>query len=116
METTKSNRSLSICLRDSAIALHLRHTTECVLQRVLCHRFCYHTRMASKGLQLVYPYHTLFFRNVNHINTNVRKIPKRFQKNGTAKQSHLQIILLFFLQIVQALLLRHGHKPSARRR
>ena len=28
--------SLSVCLRDSARALHLRHTTECVLQRVLC--------------------------------------------------------------------------------
>ena len=28
--------SLSVCLRDSAYALHLRHTTECVLQRVLC--------------------------------------------------------------------------------
>ena len=28
--------SPSICLRDSAFALHLRHTTECVLQRVLC--------------------------------------------------------------------------------
>ena len=31
--------SPSVCLRDSAhnAALHLRHTTECVLQRVLCH-------------------------------------------------------------------------------
>ena len=31
----KTTQTLSICLRDSAFALHLRHTTECVLQRVL---------------------------------------------------------------------------------
>jgi len=30
-----AHASLSVCLRDSAYALHLRHTTECVLQRVL---------------------------------------------------------------------------------
>ena len=33
-----NSASLSVCLRDSAIALHLRHTTQCVLQRVLCFR------------------------------------------------------------------------------
>jgi len=33
------SHALSIRLRDSAYALHLRHTTECVLQRVLHFRF-----------------------------------------------------------------------------
>ena len=32
--------SPSVCLRDSAHALHLRHTTQCVLQRVLSDRLC----------------------------------------------------------------------------
>ena len=51
--------ALSICLRDSAFALHLRHTTECVLQRVLIfpvkHIACHSEKIHGNiSLHLVY--------------------------------------------------------------
>ena len=58
----KTTQTLSICLRDSAFALHLRHTTECVLQRVL--RFRSLHSESFTGI-LLYRQYTPIFANVN---------------------------------------------------